>query len=116
MTDLAKVPLGMSVVLGMGILILFVVLWNFHRDKDNHIDLKDLICYKGQISDSKVARFTAFIVSTWGFVYLILDDKFSEWYFAGYMGTWVGNALFSKHLDIKGSNGPLPSRTPPNAP
>jgi hypothetical protein len=43
-------------------------------------------------------------VSTWGFIYLIVDQRFSEWYFAGYMATWTGSALLSKWIDSKSSN------------
>jgi hypothetical protein len=32
----------------------------------------------------------AFIVSTFAFVWLVYSDKLTEWFFIGYMGTWVG--------------------------
>lgn len=90
---------GMGLVLALTVLGLLMVLWNFHRDKDNSMDLKDLICHQGQLHQGKFMRLGAWIVSTWGFIYLIMDQKFSEWYFAGYMAAWAGNALISKYLD-----------------
>jgi hypothetical protein len=57
-------------------------------------------------------RFTAFVVSTWGFVYLIVDQRFSEWYFAGYMAAWTGNALLNKWLSAKET----PQQIPPPPP
>ncbi len=110
--DISKVPFGMSLVLACAVALLLLVLWNFHRDRDNQIDLKDLICLDGRLNEAKFARFGAFIVSTWGFVYLILDERFSEWYFAGYMAAWVGNALANKYLTGK-DHAPAP---PPPAP
>lgn len=120
MIDISKVPLNMSVILAVSVCFLLMVLWNFHKDKDNQVDLKDLICHEGKISEAKFTRLGAFIVSTWGFIYLILDDGFSEWYFAGYMAAWVGNALFNKYLNSKetqsSNNQPLPRTTPPPPP
>jgi hypothetical protein len=81
-----------------------MILWNFHRDRDNQVDLKDLICHNGQINEAKFTRLGAFLVSTWGFVYLILDTRFSEWYFGGYMAAWVGNALLNKYLNAREQN------------
>jgi len=121
--DISRVPMGMSLVLLLAVAVLVAILWNFHRDKDNQIDLKDLICADGKINEAKFARFGAFIVSTWGFVYLILDERFSEWYFAGYMAAWVSNALWNKWLNgreaIQGQNtlastvSPAPVASPP---
>lgn len=32
----------------------------------------------------------AFLVSTAAFAWLAYSDKLTEWFFIGYMGTWVG--------------------------
>jgi len=118
MTDIIAVSSGMSLVLAVSVTLLLLVLWNFHRDCDNQIDIKDLICSDGKINEAKFARFGAFIVSTWGFVYLILDERFSEWYFAGYMAAWVGNALANKYLNTREhTTSPTPpTPTPPLPP
>ena len=57
-----------------------------------------MICTNNRIDEKKFVRFGAWIVSTWGFVYLIVEERFSEWYFAGYMAAWVGNALIDKYI------------------
>lgn len=114
--EIAKVPMGMSLVLLIAVGVLLAILWNFHRDRDNHVDLKDLICHEGQVNEAKFARFGAFIVSTWGFVYLILDERFSEWYFAGYMAAWCGNALVNKYLNVKEAANGVPTPPPPRVP
>jgi hypothetical protein len=31
----------------------------------------------------------------------MLDNKFTEWYFTGYMAIWVGNAIVDKYLNTK---------------
>jgi hypothetical protein len=105
-----EVSTGMAAILALGLLIIIAIIWNLQRDQDNQVDIKDLICTDGQISEAKFSRFVAFLVSTWGFVYLILDQRFSEWYFAGYMAAWTGNALFNKWLDTKLSDS---HETPP---
>jgi len=109
---LPEVSTGMAIVLILIAVIGAIIIWNMQRDKNNQVDIKDLICANGRISEAKFARFVAFLVSTWGFVYLILDQRFSEWYFAGYMAAWTGNALFNKWLDSKLNTSPTPPTGP----
>lgn len=96
---------AMNLVIILAVLVGALIIWNIQRDQTNQVDIKDLICVDGKINSNKFMRFTAFVVSTWGFVYLIVDKSFSEWYFAGYMATWTGSALLSKWLDVKGQKG-----------
>ena len=91
----------MNLVIVIVALIAVLIAWNIQRDKNNQIDLKDLVCTNGRINEDKIMRFCTFVVRTWGFVYLIVDQRFSEWYFAGYMAAWTGNALVNKWLSIK---------------
>lgn len=91
----------MAIALILMILAIAAVIWNLQHDKDNQVDIKDLICTNGKINERKFTRFSAWLVSTWGFVYLIVDQRFSEWYFTGYMALWAGNALVDKWLDQK---------------
>lgn len=92
---------GMGGALLLVIVMIGVILWNIQRDQTNRIDLKDLICTNGELDDGKFFRFTTWMVSTWGFIYLMLDHKISEWYFAGYMAAWTGNALVNRWLSNK---------------
>ena len=92
---------SMNVIMAVIAVVAVLIIWNFQRDTNNQVDIKDLICSDGKINEAKFTRFVAFIVSTWGFVYLIVDQRFSEWYFAGYMAAWAGNALLNKWLNIK---------------
>lgn len=94
---------GMNIVLALLFVLFLMILWNIQRDKDNQVDVKDLVCTDGRLNEAKFMRFTAFAVSTWGFVYLIVDQRFSEWYFTGYMAMWAGNALLNKWLSTKES-------------
>ena len=111
---------SMNVILAVIAVIAVLIIYNIQRDTENQVDIKDLICQDGRISEAKFMRFTAFVVSTWGFVYLIVDQRFSEWYFAGYMAAWAGNALINKWLNTKESSNtqsqvplPPPPKTPP---
>jgi len=103
----------MNLVIVIVALIAVLVAWNIQRDKNNQIDLKDLVCTDGRINEAKFMRFCTFVVSTWGFVYLIVDQRFSEWYFAGYMAAWTGNALVNKWLTIKEQTTINPANAPP---
>lgn len=89
----------MGIVLSLVVIAVIVIIWMYQRDNTNNIDVLDLVCHDGKIDEKKFTRFGAWLVSTWGFVYLILDRQFSEWYFAGYMTLWVGNVLVDKYLN-----------------
>ena len=107
---------SMNMILALIAIVAVLIIWNFQRDKNNSVDIKDLICQDGRISETKFMRFTAFVVSTWGFVYLIVDQRFSEWYFAGYMAAWAGNALLNKWLNNKEQSVQTKSVPPPPPP
>ena len=98
-SNLNKAQFAMSTVLIIVVIFLLRLLWIWHRNSESNIDLKDLICSRGKIDEKKFVRFGAWIVSTWGFVYLIVEERFSEWYFMGYMAAWVGNAILDKYLN-----------------
>jgi len=98
-TNLNKAQFAMSTLLIIVVIFLLILLWFWHRNSNNNIDLKDLICSRGKIDEKKFVRFGAWIVSTWGFVYLIVEERFSEWYFMGYMAAWVSNAILDKYLN-----------------
>lgn len=84
-------------------------LWKLNNDKNNTIYFIDLISVGGRLNERKLSRFGAWIISTWGFMYLILNNKLSEWYFVGYMGAWVANALIGKAIpDPNGEESPTP--------
>jgi len=96
-----KMHVSMSVVLGLIILFLLTLIYVWHKDSKSKVNLTDLICKNGVLDEKKFTRLGAWIVSTWGFVYLMLDNKFTEWYFTGYMAIWVGNAIVDKYLNNK---------------
>jgi hypothetical protein len=69
-----------------------------NNDKKSKIYLLDLVTTAGILNERKLTRFITWVVSTWGFIYLITSDRLTEWYFIGYMGAWVANALIGKTL------------------
>jgi hypothetical protein len=100
-STISKMTVGMSGILALVVFFLIVILIVWHKDSTSKIDLKDLICKDGRLDEKKFTRLGAWIVSTWGFVYLILANKFTEWYFTGYMAIWVSNAIVDKYLTNK---------------
>jgi hypothetical protein len=91
------------VILALLFFTCIYALWRLNQDNKSTISIIDLVAINGRLNERKFSRFGAWIVSTWGFVYLIANDKLSEWYFVGYMGAWVANALIGKA--IKDPNG-----------
>lgn len=53
----------------------------------------------GKTSFARIGQFVALAVSTWGFVFLTLEGKMSEWYMTMYMGAWVLNGIGHKGLE-----------------
>ena len=78
-----------------------IYLIRLNNDKKNTVYLLDLVTTNGILNERKLTRFFTWLVSTWGFIYLLADDKLTEWYFIGYMGAWVANALIGKTLVSK---------------
>lgn len=91
----------LSLLLALLILIAILTMIAMHRNPHDTFDIKDLVSKDGKLDEKKFTRFGAWVVSTWGFVYLLVSDKLSEWYFIGYMGAWVANAIFDKYVNRK---------------
>jgi hypothetical protein len=96
-TNPENAMLWIILMISFTIALLLMIKWQL--TPNNGFDLRDIICSNGRLSSSKVARFGAFMVSTWCFIYLAANDKLTEWYFMGYMAAWVGNALFSNYIN-----------------
>lgn len=90
----------MYIVLAVLSLTLLWSLWRLNCDQKSPISLVDLVSIDGRLNERKFTRFGAWIVSTWGFVYLLVStpSTFPEWYFTAYMGAWVANALLGKMI------------------
>ena len=96
-----QMPVNMGMILAVIVCFAVILLMVWHRDSNSRIDLTDLLCRDGRLDEKKLTRLGAWIVSTWGFVYLVLAGKFTEWYFTGYMAIWVGNVIVDKYLNNK---------------
>ena len=84
----------MYTILAIFMLLLAIYMYRLQKDDRSPVDVMDLVMENGKLSEAKFVRFFTWIVSTWGFIYLIASQNLTEWYFIGYMGAWVANALF----------------------
>lgn len=79
----------------------------FNMQSNGRLYLEDLIKGEdGRASLSKFAQLGAFMVSTWGFVWNVVHDKMTEWYYFSYMVAWCGVALGTKYLANKAAEMP----------
>lgn len=78
-----------------------IFIWNINKDKSCSGMAYDLISRNGKLSERKFTRLGAWVVSSWGLVYLIYINSLDEWYFGLYLGAWVSNSLITKMLEIK---------------
>ena len=88
----------MEILLALLIFMIVVVMIQMTRNPHDSFDLKDLVSTDGKLDEKKFTRFGAWVISTWGFVYILVGDikSLPEWYFVGYMGVWVTNAIFTQ--------------------
>jgi len=96
----------MQLLLALLVLGTLYILIQLSRNSEDNINLSDLVTVNGRLDEKKFSRFGAWVVSTWAFVYLIVNSptNFPEWYFVGYMGVWVSNAIFDKYMTSKEIN------------
>ena len=96
----------MQLLLALLVLGTLYILIQLSRNSEDNINLSDLVTVNGRLDEKKFSRFGAWVVSTWAFVYLIVNSpgNFPEWYFVGYMGVWVSNAIFDKYMTAKEMN------------
>lgn len=91
----------LEILLFLLISIIIITMVMLSRNKDDEFDLKDLVSSEGRLNEKKFTRFGAWVISTWGFIYILINNpgNFPEWYFVGYMAVWVGNAIMDKYVD-----------------
>ncbi len=96
----------MQLLLAILVLGTLYILVQLSRNPDDNLNLADLVTVDGRLDEKKFTRFGAWVVSTWAFVYLIVNSpgNFPEWYFVGYMGVWVSNAIFDKYMTAREIN------------
>ena len=82
-----------------------ILLWRLNRGR-NQFSLTDLLLdhRTKKASLSKMMQMGCFVISTWGFVYLTLAYKLSEWYFTSYMLAWSGTQLADLWIKTKGQS------------
>ena len=93
LTDWMEVGMGLAFV----VFVLFILgsLWRVHRDKSSDkpslLDLLTATDKAGKVrfDARKCYEAGAFFASSWAFVYLVVTKGLTEWFFIGYMASWV---------------------------
>lgn len=96
--DIPATVLG--IVLALLVLLAGILGWKATRSTKSKFNFEDLLLDENnRTSLYKVGQFTALIVSTWGFVYLTLAYKLTEFYFGLYMAAWTGANVANKWVE-----------------
>lgn len=108
----------MAVVLVLFCVFAAITLRNIHNDPQKP-DLLDLITATDKSGHTrfdarKCWEAGAFSVSTWAFVYIVMANRLTEWFFAIYMGSWVA-ARFLRDREQR-LNLPAPAPAKPAKP
>ena len=92
MIEIPKIVMG--AVFGLLMVLAGITLWKIHTDtkQPSLLDLLTSTDKKGKVrfDARKCFEAGAFATSTWAFVFITIDGKLTEWFFAGYMAAWVG--------------------------
>lgn len=90
-------------VYGLFTLLALWIAWRASKSTNSKFNFEDLLLdSSGRTSLHKIGQFVALATSTWGFVYLTLAFKLTEFYFGLYMAAWAGANAVNKYLDQKG--------------
>lgn len=104
----------LAIILALLVLSFGILAWRSTRNKEQRFDFEELFLDElGRTSLYKLGQFIALCFSTWGFVYLTLAYKLSEWYFTAYMVAWAGANVANKYIETKKPAGPIPDMKKP---
>lgn len=84
-----------------------IIVLTYIQFKKDTLDLRWLILddISARPSIHKIGQMLALLVSTWGFVYQMLHNTFSDNYLLVYMGVWAGAGAVDKFLSNKSPTG-----------
>lgn len=90
--ELVKSTNFMVIVLALILALFGITLYVLQTRKDS-FDLRELLRddTTGKLSILKIGQVVTLLVTTWGFVYLIMHDRFTEYYLLIYMAIWSGS-------------------------
>lgn len=81
-------------VLAIVLLVAVHVLIRLSKNHRSRIVLEDLLLGEdGTMSRSAFVLMASFVVTTWGMVFMWLNDKMTEGYFTAYLGVWATPAV-----------------------
>jgi hypothetical protein len=101
MSDSDKFAL-MAVMLLMLLLIVYRIARHANNDPDNKFSFSEaFLDVNGKTSMREVCVFVALVVSTWGFVAMVVTEGLTEFYFGTYIGAFVLNAIGGKFAEKK---------------
>lgn len=82
-------------------LVLAAVVYLFRLDRDPAINFR-LVHFiadrDGFGNSASLAYVVALLVSTWALFYLTTHNRLQEWFFAGYIGVFVGGGVLRAHI------------------
>jgi hypothetical protein len=99
----------MALILLLGLLFLFYVMFRIQRSK-NRVDLYYLILDEKtqQPSLHKFGQLVALAVSTWVLVDEEMHGRMTEWLFTAYMAAWAATTIANNYLTRDKGDDPLP--------
>ena len=96
---MTKIDIFSIVLVGVMVLFYFVSR-GATRCSSNPFNLGEaFVDANGKTSMSRVALFVALVISSWGFIVLVVTEHLTEWFFVAYLGAFVLNGVGSKLAD-----------------
>ena len=92
------------------LLAVVVGIWIIRLSRDSDVDFNAMRLLMSKQPDGTwkesrraIGELTAIIVSTWGFVYLVVANQLTEWYMVAWLGVLLGWAGWKKSMETKGN-------------
>lgn len=107
LTAIVGEPTFLTLALAFWLLVSLLFLLSAQR-RSKTFTLLDLVTGdNGRASMSKFGQCGAFVISSWGFVFLVEAGSLSEWYYGTYMVAWTGTSLLNKMIDQRAGKSSL---------
>ena len=71
----------MQLLLAMMIFLTIYILVKLSLNPHDNLNLSDLVTVNGRLDEKKFTRFGAWVISTWGFVYILVNKKLNIFIF-----------------------------------
>lgn len=89
-------------VLLYAILVIAMTAFIVAQCKKDGFDLRSIVLNdEGKVSLHKLGQLVALLISSWGFIYVVMHNALTEWFFFMYMVVWSGSTSLDNYIKLR---------------